>query len=76
LSSPITAPEKFLNRDLLPPELKGCSLAVVGFCPFYDLGILGIWLDFAGSGLPETSPVQPDRIIQALAVLVSAKVGE
>jgi putative hydrolase of the HAD superfamily len=34
------------------------------------LGIFGIWLDFAGSGLPEGSPVQPDRIIRALSELV------
>jgi putative hydrolase of the HAD superfamily len=34
------------------------------------LGIFSIWLDFAGSGLPEGSLVQPDRIIQALSELV------
>jgi putative hydrolase of the HAD superfamily len=36
------------------------------------LGILGIWLDFAGSGLPETSPVRPGRVVRSLAELVQA----
>jgi putative hydrolase of the HAD superfamily len=34
------------------------------------LGIFGIWLDFAGQGLPETSPVCPDRIVRSLSELV------
>lgn len=33
------------------------------------LGIFSIWLDFRGRGVPETSSVQPDRIIQSLADL-------
>jgi uridine phosphorylase len=37
LSQPIITPGKFLSRDSLPPELEGCSLAVVGFCRFYDM---------------------------------------
>jgi len=31
------------------------------------LGIFGIWLDFAGQGLPENSLVHPDRIIRSLS---------
>lgn len=34
------------------------------------LGILGIWLDHAGQGLPETSHVRPDRVIRSLSELV------
>ncbi len=41
-----------------------------------QLGIFGIWLDFAGAGLPETSPVRPDRIVRSLAELVQADAGE
>ncbi len=37
LSQPIITPGKFLRRDSLPPEVEGCSLAVVGFCRFYDM---------------------------------------
>jgi putative hydrolase of the HAD superfamily len=34
------------------------------------LGIFGIWHDFEGTGLPEGSTVQPDRIISALSELL------
>ena len=34
------------------------------------LGILGIWLDFAGAGLPQASAVRPDRITRSLGELV------
>ena len=34
------------------------------------LGILSIWFDVAGTGLPESSTVKPDRIITSLADLV------
>ena len=37
MSQPIITPGKFLGRESLPPELAGCSLAVVGFCRFYDM---------------------------------------
>jgi len=37
MSNPIITPGKFLGRDSLPPELANCSLAVVGFCRFYDM---------------------------------------
>lgn len=35
------------------------------------LGIYGVWLDFTGSGLPENSPVHPDRIIGSLSELLN-----
>lgn len=31
---PIITPKQFLAKDVLPPEVKGCSLAIVGFCKF------------------------------------------
>jgi putative hydrolase of the HAD superfamily len=34
------------------------------------LGILGIWLDFAGQGLPEANCVHPNRVIRSLAGLL------
>jgi putative hydrolase of the HAD superfamily len=34
------------------------------------LGIGCIWLDAGGSGLPESSPVRPDRIIRTLSELI------
>jgi putative hydrolase of the HAD superfamily len=34
------------------------------------LGIFGIWVDLAGSGLPESCSVRPDRIIRSLSELV------
>ena len=34
------------------------------------LGVTGIWVDMAGRGLPESSPVRPDRIIRALPELL------
>jgi putative hydrolase of the HAD superfamily len=34
------------------------------------LGSYGVWLDFASLGLPEGSPVDPDRIIGSLSELL------
>lgn len=34
------------------------------------LGIRGIWLDHAGQGLPESTPVRPDRVIRSLSELL------
>ena len=34
------------------------------------LGILAIWVDTAGQGLPPSSPVRPDRIIRSLVELL------
>lgn len=35
-----------------------------------QLGMKGIWVDFAGKGLPPDSPVQPDRIIRFISELL------
>ena len=35
------------------------------------VGILGVWVDWRGTGLPEDSTVKPDRIVQYIAELVS-----
>lgn len=37
LSQPIITPKRWLSCDSLPPEIEGCSLAVAGFCLFYDM---------------------------------------
>lgn len=37
MSQPVITPARFLGRDSLPPEAAGCSLALVGFCRFYDM---------------------------------------
>jgi putative hydrolase of the HAD superfamily len=40
------------------------------------LGIFSIWLDFAGTGLPEGSSVRPNRIITSLSELLQAKFSQ
>jgi len=41
MSQPIITPRKFLHaiysRDELPPEIAGCTYAVVAFCQFRDM---------------------------------------
>ena len=37
-----------------------------------ELGIFSIWVDWRGMGLPESTPVQPDRIIRTVSELVQA----
>jgi len=37
------------------------------------LGIVAIWVDNAGHGLPESSPVRPDRIIRSLPELLEPR---
>ena len=37
VSQPIITPGKWLGRDAVLPEVIGCSLAIVGFCRFYDM---------------------------------------
>src|SRR5262245_57768663 len=41
MSQPIITPRKFLHtiygRDTLPPEMAGCTYAVIAFCQFRDL---------------------------------------
>jgi uridine phosphorylase len=38
VTQPIITPGKWLARDVLPPEARGCRVAVVGFCRFDDMG--------------------------------------
>ena len=35
-----------------------------------SLGMVGVWMDHAGQGLPEDSPIRPDGIIRSLAELI------
>jgi putative hydrolase of the HAD superfamily len=39
------------------------------------LGVRGVWVDRAGRGLPDGTPVRPDRIIQSVAELVDATIA-
>ena len=34
------------------------------------LGIYGVWVDFRGKGLPQDSPVRPDRIVRSIVELI------
>jgi putative hydrolase of the HAD superfamily len=34
------------------------------------LGLRGVWVDWAGNGLPESTDVRPDRIVRAISELV------
>ena len=36
------------------------------------LGIVGIWVDASGNGVPESSDIRPDRVIRSLSELVEA----
>ncbi|MBI4310595.1 MAG: HAD family hydrolase [Chloroflexi bacterium] len=38
--------------------------------PAQALGIAGVWVDWAGKGLPEGSAVRPDRVVRGLGELV------
>jgi putative hydrolase of the HAD superfamily len=38
-----------------------------------QVGIRGIWRDIAGTGLPPTSPAQPDQVIRSLTELIPGK---
>ena len=38
-----------------------------------SLGMVGIWVDFAGKGLPETTNVKPDHTIRSITELVGPK---
>ena len=35
------------------------------------LGIFGVWVDWLGGGLPESSQIKPDRIVRSISELVS-----
>jgi putative hydrolase of the HAD superfamily len=47
----------------------GDNLEFDVFAPM-RLGIYGVWVDLAGSGLPEDAPRRPDRIIRSIAELI------
>ena len=39
------------------------------------LGICGVWVDFRGKGLPEDSPIRPDRIVRSIVELIPRDEG-
>ena len=39
------------------------------------VGIYGVWVDWRGRGLPENSPVQPERIVRSIVELVEPAPG-
>lgn len=41
--------------------------------PALDLGMQGVWVDYARVGLPPTAPCVPSRIICTLAELIIEK---
>ena len=47
----------------------GDNLAV-DIAPAVGMGMHGVWVDAAGDGLPEDTPVRPDRIVRAISELV------
>jgi putative hydrolase of the HAD superfamily len=52
--------EAWMVGDNLEWDVKGAQ----------QVGILGVWRDVAGIGLPSPSPAQPDRIIRSLTELL------
>ena len=56
----VTAPETWMVGDNLEWEVEVPQ----------RLGIYAIWMDVHGAGLPQGSPVKPDRIIRSLAELL------
>jgi putative hydrolase of the HAD superfamily len=63
------------QRALDALRVEGSDAWMVGDNPDWDvgppqrLGVLGIWLDRWGRGLPDDHPVRPDRVIRQLAEL-------
>lgn len=49
--------------------MVGDSLAA-DIAPAVDLGLHAVWVDEAGDGLPSDAPVEPHRIIRAIAELI------
>ena len=56
----VTAAEAWMVGDDLNRDIAGAQ----------KLGICSIWLDWRGAGLPSSSPVHPDRIINRLSQLL------
>jgi putative hydrolase of the HAD superfamily len=59
----VTAAETWMIGDNLEWEVEAPQ----------RLGIYAIWIDVHGQGLPENSPIQPDRIIRSLTELLPAE---
>lgn len=57
----VAAQETWMVGDDLERDIGGAQ----------RLGIFGIWLDWRGVGLPESSMVRPDRIIQSISELLT-----
>ena len=38
-----------------------------------DLGILGIWVDWRGTGLPADATVKPDRTVRYISELIDSE---
>jgi putative hydrolase of the HAD superfamily len=58
----VSPAEAWMVGDNLEWDVRGAQ----------QVGILGIWRDVAGAGLPSPSPAQPDRIIRSLTDLLPA----
>ena len=59
----VEARDAWLVGDHLTNDVEGAQ----------EVGIKGIWVDWRGNGLPETAPVKPDRIIQAISELTESE---
>jgi putative hydrolase of the HAD superfamily len=55
----VTAGDTWMVGDDLQRDIAGAQA----------LGLFTIWVDWRGGGLPESSPVQPDRIIGSITEL-------
>ncbi len=55
----VSPPEVWMVGDDLERDIDGAK----------KVGIFGIWVDWRGAGLLESSPVKPDRVIRAISEL-------
>lgn len=55
----VAAKDAWMVGDDLQRDISGAQV----------LGLYTIWVDWRGDGLPESSPIQPDRIIRSIAEL-------
>lgn len=44
--------------------------------PAQKLGLFAVWIDVRGEGVPQTSPVRPDRVVRALSELKGVRHAE
>jgi len=56
----VTTADAWMVGDDLERDIEGAKNA----------GIFGIWVDWKRAGLPESSPVKPDRIVSAISELL------